>query len=172
NSRPAAPANVTASAGQNQATVSWTPSTTSGVTGYIVTAHRGGNAENSVATNGNATSVTLSGLKGGSSYTFGVRATNLYGLGEEGTSDPVTPTGSGNTYASTVLAASPVTYYRFSEPSGTVAADSSGHAHLGAYSGTYQQAQPGALPSDPDSSASFNGGQVNAASDSELPTGN
>src|SRR6202035_1756866 len=36
-------------------------------------------------------------------------------------------------YASTVLADSPLVYYRMNETSGTVAADSSGHGYTGTY---------------------------------------
>ena len=40
------------------------------------------------------------------------------------------------TYASTVLADSPVAYWRLSETSGTSAADSSGNSHGGTYTST------------------------------------
>ncbi len=82
NSRPAAPTNVSATAGANQATVSWTASTTSAgapVTGYLVTAYIGTQPQNSLGVSGTTTSVTLTGLRGATSYTFQVVASNNFG---------------------------------------------------------------------------------------------
>ncbi|MFM1965969.1 MAG: hypothetical protein RL134_1694, partial [Actinomycetota bacterium] len=70
-----APTNVSATAGDTSATVTWTaPADTSGwpVTGYAVTSTPAGKT---CATTG-GTSCTVSGLTNGTSYTFTVRATN------------------------------------------------------------------------------------------------
>jgi YD repeat-containing protein len=54
----------------------------------------------------------MSGLQGGSAYTFMVSALNNFGLGAASSpSSSVTPTGSSSTYASTVLAANFRTTY-------------------------------------------------------------
>ncbi|HEY1537845.1 MAG TPA: LamG-like jellyroll fold domain-containing protein [Solirubrobacteraceae bacterium] len=60
-------------------------------------------------------------------------------------------------YAATVLASSPVGYWRMGEPSGTVMTDSSGNHNNGTYLGGVTLAVPGALASDPNTAASFDG---------------
>ncbi|MGH7722198.1 MAG: LamG-like jellyroll fold domain-containing protein, partial [Candidatus Dormibacteria bacterium] len=130
---PTAPGSVTATASANAATVTWTASTASVPAGctavqrYIVTAYKGTTAVNAVAVDATATSAVLSGLQGGVAYTFKVSGVNAYGVGTPGTSAAVTPTGTASTYASTVLGDTPSVYYRLDDPSGGVAADSSGH---------------------------------------------
>lgn len=64
------------------------------------------------------------------------------------------------TYAAAVAAAQPYAYWRLSEASGTTAADTSGNARTGTYSGTYSLGQPSALTTDSDHSVSFSGGYV------------
>jgi hypothetical protein len=89
---PGAPSAVTATAGNQQATVSWqAPASTGGnpITGYTVTASPG-SAQVSGA--GNGTSVTFTGLSNGTSYTFVVAAQNAQGLGPASApSNPVVP---------------------------------------------------------------------------------
>lgn len=80
---PAAPTNVTAVAGDGQATISFTAPTDNGgsaITGYEVTASPG-----NVVITGTASPITITGLSNGTSYTFIVKAIN--GVG---TSDPST----------------------------------------------------------------------------------
>jgi hypothetical protein len=79
-STPGAPTNVTASAGDASAVVSWSPGADNGspITGYIVTASPGGVTRNLGA---GATSTTIGGLTNGTAYTFTVRATNALGTG-------------------------------------------------------------------------------------------
>jgi hypothetical protein len=66
------------------------------------------------------------------------------------------PTMSG--YAPTVTEDAPLAWWRMGEASGTVAADSSGHAHPGEYTNAPTLAQPGAIASEPTNTAvKFNG---------------
>jgi hypothetical protein len=89
---PGAPSNVSATAGDGQATVSWAASTSNGgspISGYTVTSTPGGKTATAA---GNATSVVVSGLTDGTSYTFTVHAGNAVGSsGESGPSNMVTP---------------------------------------------------------------------------------
>jgi YVTN family beta-propeller protein len=87
---PQPPANVTATPGNAQATISWTAPTNTGgspITGYTATASAGGPS----CTTTTATSCTISGLTNGTTYYVSVTATNAVGI-----SDPsdvaVTPT--------------------------------------------------------------------------------
>ena len=97
---PGAPTNVTASAGNASATVSWTaPSDNGGgpITGYKIERRAGvGTWGIAVPDTENAsTNKTVSGLTNGTSYTFRVTAINSAGPGEvSGASNSVTPTGS------------------------------------------------------------------------------
>ena len=77
---PSAPTNVTASAGNALAIVTWTASTNNGgsaITSYSVTSSPGN--FQATTTNGSTTTVTVSGLTNGTSYTFTVVATNAAG---------------------------------------------------------------------------------------------
>jgi hypothetical protein len=88
---PDAPTNVTATAGNAQATVSWLAPFSNGspIVGYTVTATPGG-AEKFVAAN--VTATTITGLTNGVAYTFTVTAENGMGMGDPSVpSNPVTP---------------------------------------------------------------------------------
>lgn len=77
---PGAPTGVSAVAGRQRATVSWTAPASNGgspITGYAVTAAPGGAT---CATTG-ALTCAVTGLTAGTSYTFTVRATNAVGPG-------------------------------------------------------------------------------------------
>jgi hypothetical protein len=70
----------------------------------------------------------------------------------------VTPTAPiSSNYLNAVLADQPIGYWRLGEKSGTAAADSSGNGNVGSYVGGYTLAQPGALPTDTDTSVLYNG---------------
>jgi hypothetical protein len=90
---PGAPTGVTATAGNAQATVSWTPPSANGgdpITKYTVTASDGTTAT-AAAT---ATSVTVTGLTNGTTYTFTVKASNAIGASPaSAASNAVTPAG-------------------------------------------------------------------------------
>jgi len=94
---PGVPTNVVATPGNASATVTWTPPTNNGgsaVTGYRVRAYVGtsNTAVKTVAAGATATSLVVTGLTNGSSYTFAVYATNAIGNSPFSTrSNAVTP---------------------------------------------------------------------------------
>src|SRR6202043_1621086 len=153
--RPTAPGSVSATAGTNQATVTWTASTATvptgetGVLGYVVTAYAGSTARNATSVGAAATSATLTGLKSGTAYTLQVYAINGFGSGAVGTSSAVTPTGTTTTYASTILGDTPAFYYRLDD-SGPQITDSSGNVHHAVPGTGYTNGVSGALSSDSD----------------------
>ena len=132
---PSAPTSQQAVAGTNQATITWTAADGNGstLTGNVVRALSGPNAGESIATEGSAAQLTMGGLAGGSPVTFSVVAESACGTGPTATTTAVTPTGTATTYVTTVLAKHPSAYYRLSDPSGTIMADSSGNAADGQY---------------------------------------
>ena len=92
-SAPSAPTGVTASAGNGQATVSWTASASSPgspQTGYAVTPYLGSTRLESFNLS-NVTSFTVPNLANGETYTFAVSGVNGYGAGAAGVSSAVTP---------------------------------------------------------------------------------
>ena len=93
---PATPAKPTATAGDGQATVSWSAPDDGGstITKYTVTPYIGATAQTPKDVTGSpaATSTTISGLTNGTAYTFKVSATNAVGTSAQSAdSDPVTP---------------------------------------------------------------------------------
>ena len=68
-----------------------------------------------------------------------------------------TPQGGGASYSSTVLADSPLAYWRLGESSGATAADASGNGRTGSYLNTPTLGAGGALGSDSNTAAGFNG---------------
>lgn len=172
NSRPTAPTGITTLSGANKVTVSWNPvSNSSAVTGYLVTAYQGTTAKNAISASATSTSTTLSGLQGGTAYTFQVQAANNFGIGSVGTSAAVTPSGAATTYASTVQGDTPVYYYRLDDSS-TLVGDSSGNGRVAYASGTYTQGAPGALANDGDPAMTFTStSYVQFAQGTALPSG-
>jgi hypothetical protein len=86
--------NVSATAGTSQATVTWTaPSSGGSPSTYRITPYIGANAQTPVTVNAPLTSKTITGLTGGTTYTFTVAAINGAGTGPESApSNAVTPT--------------------------------------------------------------------------------
>ncbi len=88
---PGAPTKVSATAGNTNASVSWTGSTSGGgsvISGYTVTSSPGG----LTATTTGATTATVTGLTNGTAYTFTVTATNATGTSlPSGASAEVSP---------------------------------------------------------------------------------
>jgi hypothetical protein len=89
---PGAPTIGTATAGNAQATVTFTPPASNGgsaITGYTVTSSPG-----NITGTGTASPITVTGLTNGTAYTFTVTATNANGTGPaSAASNSVTPTG-------------------------------------------------------------------------------
>jgi RHS repeat-associated protein len=161
NSQPPAPDSVGVTPANNQATISWGWNVTPpGLTGYLVSAYTGSSEAQSVGVSPTSSSVVMTGLQGGVSYTFRVAAVNNFGQGLTITSSPATPTGSSTTFPSSVLGSIPVAYYRLGDSSG-FAADSSGYNLIGSYTGTYTLGVQGALTGDTDTAMSGGGVQVN-----------
>lgn len=69
------PTNLVATAGNAQATISFTASVGGGITGYTVTSSPGG-----MTATGSSSPITVTGLTNGTSYTFTATATNLSGI--------------------------------------------------------------------------------------------
>jgi hypothetical protein len=91
---PAAPSTAGATAGNSQATVTWsTPSTGgSAITGYTVQESASGGAWQTAASPGmSATSATITGLTNGTSYSFRVAAVNVAGTGDWSPTASATP---------------------------------------------------------------------------------
>jgi hypothetical protein len=90
---PGAPTNLVATPSDASATVTWTPPADNGgspVTSYTVTSDPGG--VTAMTANGSTTSVLVSGLTNGTSYSFTVQATNANGSGPvSATSNTVVP---------------------------------------------------------------------------------
>lgn len=108
---PGAPTGVTATAGNGQATVSFTAPTDNGgspITGYVVTSSPG----NNTAT-GTGTSITVAGLTNGTAYTFTVNAVNSAGNGMGSAPSnqvtPYSPSGGGSDGGSSSTATEPST---------------------------------------------------------------
>ncbi len=96
---PAAPTGVTATAGSEKATVTWTAPSNGGspITKYTITPYVGTEAKTATTITGTppATSATITGLTNGTTYTFKVAASNAIGEGPPSSaSNAVTP---GNT---------------------------------------------------------------------------
>ncbi len=87
---PGAPSNITATAGNGYAAVSFTAPADDGgspVTGYLMTSNPG-----NITATGTGTSITITGLTNGTAYTFTVKAVNAVGNGPDSTaSNAVTP---------------------------------------------------------------------------------
>jgi hypothetical protein len=88
-SKPSAPRNVTAAAGNAEARVSWRPGASNGaeITRYVVEG-----AGRTVEVGARQRSLQVTGLTNGETYTFSVHAVNAKGAGPSRRSNPVRPT--------------------------------------------------------------------------------
>ena len=97
---PAAPTSVTASAGNAQATVSWTAPTgvitQAPVTGYVVECTPAGGSPSTVSTGSTSTSYAKTGLTNGTAYQFKVAAVNGIGQGAYSSASAAVTPSSGN----------------------------------------------------------------------------
>ena len=101
---PAAPTNLTATAGHGQVTLSWTDPGDSSITKYQYNTDGGTTFTDVPGSDATTTSYTVTGLTGGTEYTFAVRAVNPTGPGEAAT---VTATPIPSPAAPTNLTATP-----------------------------------------------------------------
>ena len=91
---PDAPAAPTATAGNTQATVTWTVPYDEGsaITGYVITPYIGATAQTPIDLGPDVTTDNITGLTNGTAYTFTVAATNGVGTGvASAASNAVTP---------------------------------------------------------------------------------
>jgi Domain of unknown function (DUF4082)/Fibronectin type III domain len=92
---PGAPTGASAQADSTSAVVGWTAPASDGgsaITGYTITPFIGANPQTATQAGGSATSVRVTGLTNGTSYTFRVSATNAVGTGNaSGASNAATP---------------------------------------------------------------------------------
>ena len=168
--RPAAPASLSAQAGPNRATVTWSAGPSS-VHSYEVTALAGGSTPgDSVSVPGTATSAVVGGLAAGTSYTFRVTGWNEYGQGSPAVSASVTPTGTAGTYSSAVLADQPTAYYRLSDSSAAVMPDSSASQANGSYDAAdFTAGTAGPIAGDPSTAITLNSGYPAGQANATLP---
>jgi hypothetical protein len=151
---------LSATAGADRATISWTAPVTGGpVSSYVITALSGGAiARNMTAVPGTTTTVTMTGLAGGTAYKFSVFGVNSAGSGATTTTaSSVTPTGATHPYTYSVLSDSPTFYYRLDESGGTSALDSSGNGSAGTEMASPTQGSAGQLATDTDTGLALNG---------------
>jgi len=160
NGLPWLPTSISATAGQNQVTVSWTAPTFngSGITGYVITPHVGSSLRTPITFNSSATSETINNLSAGTSYTFNVTAINSLGAGvQSALSSAASPTGAAiPLYEDTVLADSPAGFWSLGETSGTVATDLTGFAD-GQDLGAYAQGDSGPVINPSSKATNFSG---------------
>src|SRR5439155_12657601 len=81
--RPSAPQNLQANAGNAQVTLSWSPPASNGgsaITGYKIYRSTSSGTETGYVSLGNVTSYTNTGLTGGTTYFYKVRAVNSAGI--------------------------------------------------------------------------------------------
>lgn len=90
---PGPPTNVTATAGNASAALSWSPPTSGGTpASYVITPYIGTTAQATTTVPGTATSANLTALTNGATYTFTVTGTNSNGSGPPSSpSNAVTP---------------------------------------------------------------------------------
>jgi len=154
------PTAVTAVAGQNQVTVSWTAPTfnAGGVTGYVLTPQVGSNLRTPITFNSSATSETISNLSGGTAYAFTVTAFSSLGLGvPSNLSGTATPSGPALVlYEDTVLADSPVGFWPFGETSFNTATDLT-QTYNGQFYGGYSQGDVGPVINYPNKATNLSG---------------
>jgi hypothetical protein len=156
NGRPLLPGSLTLTPGANKLTVQW-PAPTNGVpsgalkvTRFVVTASQTDGPGRVIDATGEDANVVFSGLPAGRSFTFHLASFNQFGVGDALDSVPALASGTGRTYASTVQDDGPSLYYRFSDPSGSVSADSSATGNDMTGGSDINRGLPTALLTDPD----------------------
>jgi RHS repeat-associated protein len=160
NGLPWSPANVSATAGQNQVSLSWQVPifNATGITGYVVTPKVGTTFRTPITFNSAATAQVITNLSGGTAYTFTVNGINSLGTGISSTATaPATPTGSAlPIYEGTALADAPAGFWSLGETSGNIATDLTGNAN-GQYTGSYVQGDVGPVINMPSKATNFSG---------------
>jgi len=139
--KPGAPTGVLATAGNGEATVTFTPPASNGgsaITSYTVTSNPG-----NITATGSASPITVTGLTNGTTYNFTVKATNAVGTGTASSpSNAVTPMASGYSVSGTVICAgtvvSGVTISLTGAATKSTTTDSNGHySFSGLANGSY-----------------------------------
>jgi len=93
--RPGVPTGVHATASTASATLAWVapPNGSATITAYVITPFKAGVAQPTITTTGTATTLKITGLTAGTSYTFKVAARNAVGTGlQSSPSNSVVPT--------------------------------------------------------------------------------
>ncbi|MBV9096438.1 MAG: fibronectin type III domain-containing protein, partial [Frankiaceae bacterium] len=92
---PTAPSNVAAARGDGQSVVTWTAANPNGsaLSGQTVTVTGSDNSQRTFTIAADLTSITVTGLTNGVSYTVAITATNAVGTSAPGTSNSVVPAG-------------------------------------------------------------------------------
>jgi YD repeat-containing protein len=176
---PLPPPGVVAAAHDGYVDVSWRPTTatvpadgSTAVDGYVVeaTTVNGGTLRGRVLAPPTGTSARVSGLPAGD-YFVTVAGCNVWGCGRSVATAAVG--GGGATYSSLVQDDAPLTYLRFSERTGSGAADSSVNRRDAVYAGGAQRDTGGAIGGDPDPAMGGSAPESLAQSQSGsfLPTG-
>jgi len=168
---PAAPRSLTATTNSNGIALDWADNSEPDLAGYeVYRATTAGGPYTKITTNRvSGSSYTDSSVSTNTPYYYIVKAADqinqLSPASNEVSATPTAPTSPTANYRDTIVGTSGLTsYWRLGESSGTTAADEKG-ANPGTYAGGVSLGQPGALRSDANTAARFDG------SDDEMTVG-
>jgi hypothetical protein len=156
---PAAPRGLTATAGSSGIALDWADNSEPDLSGYeIYRATTAGGPYTQISTNRvSASSYTDASVSEGTAYYYIVKAADKANQLSVASNEASATAGQAPTYRDVVYNTSGLrSYWRLGESSGTTALDEKG-AYPGVYAGGVSLAQPGALTSDPNTAARFDG---------------